>query len=320
MVENQSASALWRPSASIASLHQRADYLAQIRTFFASRNVCEVTTPVLAAGATTDPHVESFHCQDRWLQTSPEFHMKRLLAAGSGPIYQIGPAFRLEEQGHWHNPEFQLLEWYRPGFDEHALMDELAALWSTLSGGQTELRRYSYAQLIEQHLGLDWNQVSIESLRPRLQAELGELPPELDLDGLLDAAMGLLIGPKLGQGCPCFVFNYPSSQAALARVSHDAYGHSWARRFEMYWKGLELANGFFELCDAAEQAARFEADLRHRRAYDQVRPPMDLALIEALKHGLPDCSGVALGLDRLFALLMEHPDVASVMSFSDDRA
>lgn len=324
MVVTQAPEAAWSPAADIAVLRARAVFLQQIRAFFAAREVLEVTTPVLAAGASCDPQIESFRVdgQGGWLQTSPEFHMKRLLAAGSGPIYQIATAFRREEQGRWHNPEFSLLEWYRPGFDEQALMDECAALWCELAGqdAATGLPRYRYAELIEQHLGLAWHQLSPQRLRQALQPHLGELPGALDLDGLLDAAMGLHIGPRLGLQQPCFVFDFPPSQAALARLHQGSDGQPWACRFELYWQGLELANGFYELRDAQEQQRRFEADQARRRRDGQAVPDMDQALLAALRHGLPDCAGVALGLDRLFALLLGKTGLAEVLAFPADRA
>ena len=311
----------WTPSASIASLQFRARVLASIRAFLTARGCWEVTTPVLAPVTATDPQIESIAVprQGRswWLQTSPEFHMKRLLAAGSGAIFQIGPAFRQDEQGRWHNPEFTLLEWYRPGWDHHQLMDELATLWRELSGREDPVACLRYDDLVARHLDLDPQRLEGVALRRRLEARLGSsLPPELDQDGLLDAAMGLLIGPGLGHDAPCFVHAYPASQAALARL--DADGR--ACRFEMYWQGLELANGFFELTDAVEQRRRFEQDRALRQQRGLSVPAMDEALLEALTRGLPDCAGVALGLDRLVALLAGESALGKVLAFPQDRA
>lgn len=312
----------WAPAASINALRQRAGVLRQIRQFFDQREVMEVTTPALSAAAACDPQIESFRLDaaDLWLQSSPEFHMKRLLAAGSGAIYQLAPAFRQEEQGRWHNPEFSMLEWYRPGFDQHDLMDEVAALWRVLADRSVELPRWPYVELIQQHLGLDWADCSAARLRQALQDKLGPLPSELDRTGLLDAAMGLLIGPQLGQDTPCFVHDFPPEQAALARLRQDENGQRWACRFELYWQGQELANGFYELSDAAEQRRRFEQDLALRNARGQVTPPMDEALLSALDHGLPDCAGVALGVDRLCALVGDASELSAVMAFPIDRA
>ncbi|MGJ8671106.1 MAG: EF-P lysine aminoacylase EpmA [Oceanococcus sp.] len=314
----------WEPAATLSALRFRADLVARIRRFFHEREVLEVATPALSMAAATDPQIESFQVPVEgvgwWLQTSPEFHMKRLLAAGSGPIYQMATAFRCEEQGRWHNAEFTMLEWYRPHFDHHQLMDEVAELWAELADQKANFPRFRYVDLIEQQLGLPWDDCDAQSLRAALQAILGDLPADLDRNGLLDAAMGLLIGPGLGQGTPCFVYDFPPEQAALARLRKDELGQDWACRFELYWQGHELANGFYELCDATEQQQRFEHDLTLRRAQGQATPPMDACLLDALQHGLPDCAGVAFGIDRLCALLMGAPDIQSVLSFPTDRA
>ncbi len=319
---NEASRRDWQPAASLAALEFRAAMLAEIRAFFAARQCLEVNTPVLAAAAATDPQIESFALDEQgrrwWLQSSPEFHMKRLLAAGSGAIYQIGPAFRREEQGRWHNPEFFLLEWYRPGFDHHQLMDEVEALWKTLAGTASppELPRHRYADLLQARLGLDCLTVELEVLRAALQGELGELPGNLDRNALLDAAMGLLVGPELGLEAPCFVYDYPASQAALAQVREDG----WASRFELYWRGIELANGFHELADAKEQRRRFEADLSSRASHGLASVALDEALLQALDAGLPPCAGVALGVDRLAALLMGAAGIAPLIAFPADRA
>ena len=314
-----SGSRQWRPAASVEALRQRAGVLAEIRAFFRDRGVMEVSTPVLAAAGALDPQIASFRLdidgRPHWLQSSPEFHMKRLLAAGSGPIYQIGPVFRAEEQGRWHNREFTMLEWYRPGFDHHQLMDELEALYWVLSGRSESFERWSYAALIWSHLGLDVASADAAALRQALHPALGELPANLDRSGVLDAAMGLLIGPQLGRGLPCFVFDYPRGQAALARVAGG-----WASRFELYWQGVELANGFHELSDAREQRRRFEADQAVRQASGLPAVSLDEALLAALQAGLPDCAGVAVGVDRLCALLAGHQSSETVLGFAAGRA
>lgn len=322
-----SAPRAWQPAASIEALRFRAAVVSKLRTFFAQREVLEVTTPVLSAAAATDPQIDSLSLRDVrgqswWLQTSPEFHMKRLLAAGSGAIYQIGPAFRGDELGRWHNAEFSMLEWYRPGFDHHQLMDEIEALWCMLC--ETEAQawpRYRYAALIEQATGLSWAEACDGSkLRKALERELGPLPVDLDTAGLLDAAMSLLVGPALGHQQPCFVYDFPADQAALARVETGQDGLPWASRFEWFWRGQELGNGFHELTDAQEQARRFAADRAHRQRSAQTDVPHDECLIAALTSGLPDCAGVAVGVDRLCALLMNAEDVSSVIAFPADRA
>lgn len=316
----------WRPAAEIEALRFRAALVARIRAFFSERGVLEVTTPVLSQAGATDPQIDSLSLNDAqgrawWLQSSPEFHMKRLLAAGSGAIYQISPAFRGDEQGRWHNAEFSMLEWYRLGFDHHALMDEIETLWCALAKTHGEpWPRYRYVDLIEQATGLDWAQCSAGQLRAALEPQLGTLPHDLDRNGLLDAAMGLLISPTLGMHTPCFVYDFPPEQAALARVEEGADGQPWARRFEWFWRGQELGNGFHELTDGPEQARRFASDRAQRQHQGQADVPADACLIDALTHGLPDCAGVAVGVDRLCALLMGAENVSSVIAFPTDRA
>lgn len=313
----------WRPAASLEALRARAKILARIRAFFAARGVMEVSTPVLAPVTATDPQLHSLGIardgQSWWLQTSPEFHMKRLLAAGSEAIYQIAPAFRGDELGRWHNVEFSMLEWYRPGFDHQALMDEVEALWADLSG-QTVAPwpRYRYPELIEQALDMAWEDCSAANLRDALQSRLGDVPDGLDRQGLLDAAMSLLIGPDLDG--PCFVHDFPPEQAALARLARAPDGRQWAQRFEWYWQGLELGNGFFELSDAAEQRARFARDQQQRAAAGLPPVPLDEALVAALEQGLPDCAGIAVGVDRLCALLSGCETISGIMAFPADRA
>lgn len=311
----------WQPAASLAALQFRARMLASIRAFFSARDCMEVTTPVLARAGASDPQIESFsldHAGQRWwLQTSPEFHMKRLLAAGCGAIYQMAPAFRVDEQGRWHNPEFTMLEWYRPGFDHHQLMDEVEALWRELAGrAAPAFVRWRYAELIQQYLGVDCRDVGLSQLRDVVEARVGPLPADLDRDGLLDAAMGLQIGPALGAEQPCFVYDFPPSQAALARLGKEG----WASRFELYWRGIELANGFHELTDAVEQRRRFERDQWRRQQLGLPEVQLDEALLDALQAGLPDCAGVALGIDRLCAQLGAENAITGVIAFPADRA
>lgn len=312
----------WRPSASIETLRARAELLARIRSFFAARGVLEVDTPVLSAHATVDLHIDSLRTVDgRWLHTSPEFAMKRLLAAGSGPIWQLCHVFRAGDLGRHHNPEFLMLEWYRPGWDHHRLMDEVVELLTALGvapAGSVERVRYREAWL--EHAGVDPFTSALPDLATALglQAALPEGSAGFDRDAWLDFGMGLVVGPKLGRVAPLLVFDFPASQAALARIR--AGDPPVAERFELFWKGQELANGFHELGDAVEQRARFEADGARRRALGRELPPHDRYLIEALEAGLPDCAGVALGVDRLLMLLLNLPDIASAMPFDYGRA
>ena len=316
----------WRPTASLQHLKLRARVLAEIRAFFCARGVMEVETPVLGAAAATDPHLESFQTRyqgpaaaqgrDLYLQTSPEFAMKRLLAAGSGPIYQICKAFRNGEAGRRHNPEFTLLEWYRPGFDHHALMDEVEALVDALLGCGAA-RRIRYRDLFLDRVGLDPFDFDAARAQACLQAHgVQVVLDDAEPDDWLNLILTHVIEPQLGEGA-VFVHDFPASQAMLARLSADQ--PPLAQRFELYVNGMELANGFHELSDAEVQRGRFEQDLQQRRWRGLPALPLDEALIDALRHGLPDCAGVALGLDRLLMLAAGVEQLAEIMSFPYDR-
>jgi lysyl-tRNA synthetase class 2 len=314
----------WRPAATLRVLKARAELYGSVRAFFANRGVLEVETPILSRHATVDRHIDSFATtNDRWLQTSPEFAMKRLLAAGSGPIWQIAKVFRIDEQGRHHNPEFSMLEWYRPGFDHHALMDELAQLLVDCGVALT-CTRLSYREAFERHAGFDPLTTGAAALRTRLRERGIDEPQGLeaseiaDADFWLDLWMSLVVGPRLGIGAPVFVYDFPASQAALARVR--AGDPPVAERFELFWHGLELANGFHELTDAGEQQRRFEADQAWRASRRRVVPPYDAALIDALHAGMPDCAGVAVGLDRLLMLKLGLERLEQTLAFAADRA
>ena len=311
--------ATWRPSASLETLKARAALLARTRAFFMERGVLEVDTPILSAAATVDFHIESERTSDCWLRTSPEFAMKRLLAAGSGPIYELGHVFRAGDAGRVHNPEFLMLEWYRPGYDHHRLMDEVSELIQAL-GAPAVQRRLTYREAWLEHAGVDPLAAPDETLASLVRDHAPEGP--LDRDSCLDLGMAFLVGPKLGLDAPVFVHDFPASQAALARVrpGRSANDPAVAERFELFWKGLELANGFHELSDAGEQARRFAADRERRRQAGHVVPPHDEHLIEALRAGLPGCAGVALGMDRLLMLLLGKATLAEVLPFSSERA
>lgn len=318
----------WRPAASLPILRRRAELFQQIRDFFSARGILEVDTPILSIAATPDPHLESFtsdYCapgiqkQPLYLQTSPEFAMKRLIAAGSGPIYQICKVFRNGEQGRFHNPEFTLLEWYRPGFDHHNLMDEMDALLGNLL--QTPAaERVTYKEIMQRAAQIDPHRASIIDLRA-CAAEYGIVPgfDELNHDGWLDLLFSQIIAPTLGQmGRPTFVYDYPASQAALSRICVE--DPTIAERFEVYLAGMELANGFHELGDAAEQRRRFLAQLSERRQRGLREMPLDERFLAALAFGLPDCSGVALGIDRLLMILTGATTIAEVLAFPGSRA
>jgi lysyl-tRNA synthetase class 2 len=250
--------------------------------------------------------------------------MKRLLAAGSGPIWQISRVFRAEEQGRLHNPEFTMLEWYRPDWSLERLMDEVEALVNRVAGLEARFEHIGYCELIERELGLDALACPPADLANAIASSGLPLPETIaaedrqDRDFWLDLAMGALIGPHLGMATPLFVQDYPASQAALARLRPGP--RPLAARFELYWKGIELANGFHELAEAEEQRIRFTSDQQWRREHGRPDPPIDENLLAALAAGLPDCSGVALGLDRLFMLTAGLQTVAESMAFDARRA
>ncbi|MFU8765783.1 MAG: EF-P lysine aminoacylase EpmA [Haliea sp.] len=312
----------WRPTALLAVLRARAAMLARVRAFFATRGVLEVETPQVSRAAPTDPALDSLgvatNGAPRFLQTSPEFPMKRLLCAGSGDVYQIARVFRAGEAGRFHNPEFTLLEWYRPGMDQHQLMAEVAALVCACLG-ERPWQALSYRELFQRSIGVDPFADSLASLQraARERVDVGDLSGDRDL--WLDLLLTHCIEPWLAQQGLCFVYDYPPSQAALARLG-ERDGYAVGERFELYVDGIELANGYHELADAAEQRARFEEDNRRRHARGQEQRPLDELLLAALAVGLPDCSGVALGVDRLLLLATGEADIRRLLAFSWDRS
>ncbi len=320
----------WRPGAGIDTLRARADMLAALRAYFAAHAVLEVETPLACRGGVTDPQIESLHTRFHgpgpvdgmalYLQTSPEFAMKRLLAAGSGAIYQICKAFRDGELGRLHNPEFSILEWYRPGLDLRRFQHEVAeVLRVALDDADLAVEHVGYAELFERALSIDSFAASAADLRDCAveRGLTGVTRLELDRDGWLDLLLSHLIQPTLGAAGLCFVSDYPASQAALARMNPDG---RTAARFEVFYRGVELANGFHELVDAKEQTARFEADNRVRRARGQAVVTIDRRLLAAMGHGLPDCTGVAVGLDRVLMLRLGLDSLDQVLSFSLSRS
>jgi lysyl-tRNA synthetase class 2 len=306
----------WQPAAQLRVVRERARVYLQIRAFFNTRGYLEVETPILMPTTSTDAHIGSLEtsCAGRrlFLQTSPEYAMKRLLAAGSGSIFQIGHAFRQDEQGRLHNPEFSLLEWYREGYDYQQLMDEMELLIISLSLRQCNFSRTTYKQLFRQSLDLVIDEIDLAELRAECARKVaGCEPQDLDFDQCLDLLLAIVIAP--GMRGYQFVYDYPLSQAALARVSgSDA---SVAERFELFYDGVELANGFSELTDASQQRARFEADNLARVQKGLPQLDIDELLLAALSHGLDDCAGVALGLDRLLMVLLDLDSIDQVLTF-----
>lgn len=312
----------WRPNADIDVLRARARLFAEIRAFFAERDVLEVDTPLLSTAGATDPQLQSLRVgESGYLVTSPEFAMKRLLATGSGAIYQLGHVFRGDESGRWHNPEFCMLEWYRPDWSMERLIDEASELLASL--GAPAPTRAVYSDLFREAFDLDPHTAGVAALRKCAQA-LALAPDgapggdgEEDRGFWLDLLMGAYLGPRLGAGAPVAVTDYPACQAGLTRVL--AGQPPIAERFELYWRGVELANGGVELTDADEFRRRAVADSEARARENSVAPPMDERLAAALDHGLPPCSGVAIGVDRLLALLLDFEGLAPALPFAYDR-
>lgn len=311
----------WQPMAALEALRSRAQLLQTLRAFFCERQVLEVDVPSLARIASTDPYIDSIVtrvCDEpMYLQTSPEFFLKRMLAAGSGDIYSLAKAFRNGEAGRKHNPEFTMLEWYRVDWDEHQLMDEVVSLLQacmTLSS----VEKLSYRQLFQRHLDIDPHQSDAKSLRD-IANQYGEFNwQEDDRDVWLDLLMTHVLEPKMGDGL-VFVYDFPETQAALARREYDSQGQLIARRFEAYVGGIELANGYWELCDGEEQAARFDQDLKKRAALGLPQLPSDQHLVQALASGMPECAGVALGVDRLLMLSTGATDIRQLLAFPFER-
>ncbi|GGC81131.1 EF-P lysine aminoacylase EpmA [Vreelandella lutescens] len=318
----------WQPAASMATLRERARLIATVRDFFAARDIWEVETPVLGQGGSTDVHLVSLSTLARtdkgqrklWLQTSPEFHMKRLLAADSGPIFQLAKSFRDGEVGSRHNIEFTMLEWYRPGFSLAQMVEETTALVEhVLPRSPGPVVHYRYRELFHTHLEVDPFTTSLDVLRS-LAAERGSMPAQAlsdeGRDTCLDLLMGMVIEPHLGQQELSVVVDYPASQAALAKRHQDADGEWVASRFELYLNGIELANGYDELTNAQEQRQRFDDDNAERRRLGLPEVDVDTQLLAALEQGMPASSGVALGMDRLIQRALGKSRLEEVLAFS----
>lgn len=321
--------ASWQPSAPVANLLKRASIMATIRRFFSDRGVLEVDTPSMSQATITDVHLVPFQTHfvgpgvaqgmTLYLMTSPEYHMKRLLAAGSGPIYQLCRSFRNEESGRYHNPEFTMLEWYRPHYDMYRLMNEVDDLLQQVLECESA-ETLSYQQAFIRHLDVDPLSADKTQLREAAaKLDLSNVADkEEDRDTLLQLLFAFGVEPHIGKERPAFVYLFPASQASLAQISTE--DHRVAERFEVYYRGVELANGFHELTDADEQRLRFEQDNRKRAALGLPQQPLDEHLLAALAHGMPDSSGVALGVDRLIMLALSAERLSEVITFSVDRA
>ncbi|OOF57120.1 elongation factor P--(R)-beta-lysine ligase [Rodentibacter genomosp. 2] len=317
----------WQPSASIKNLLARAKIIAEIRRFFTDRGLLEVETPILSEFGVTDLHLSTFstefiaplneHSKTLWLSTSPEYHMKRLLAAGSGPIFQISKVFRNEEAGNRHNPEFTMLEWYRPHFDMYRLINEVDDLLQQILDCKPA-ESMSYQFVFQEYVGLDPLSASRKELVEAARQYNFMAEEDEDRDTLLQFLFSEVVEPQIGQDTPVAIYHFPSSQAALAQLSPE--DQRVAERFEFYYKGLELANGFHELTDANEQWHRFEQDNRQREKLGLPERAIDERFLSALQAGIPNTSGVALGVDRLIMIALGVSSINEVLSFSIENA
>ena len=311
----------WRPGASREAIETRAGLLSDIRSFFVTRGVLEVETPVLSRYGNTDPNIGSLAtaAPHRYLRTSPEFAMKRLLAAGFRDIYELGRVFRAGESGRYHNPEFTMLEWYRTGMAYRDLAEEVVDLVRACGRGAFDrwpVERCSYRDLFQRQTGLDPYFCSETELAD-CAAERGVAAGPFEHEELLDLVMAGVIQPALPGECFTIVFDYPPEQAALSRIRHD--DPPVAERFEVYLGQQELANGYQELTDPAEQRARFERENRKREARGQEQVTIDSGLLDALEAGMPECSGVALGVDRLLMSMLRIDNIDAVLAFGNAR-
>ena len=311
----------WRPTATNAQMRARARLLGDIRGYFSGLDVLEVETPLISMSGNTDPEIQSIRTDDGgYLRSSPEFALKRLLAAGSGDIFELGRVFRAGESGRSHNPEFTLLEWYRTGFGYHRLMDEVADLVRYC--GREKLiqwpeQKLSYRQLFLQYLELDPFTADVQALSNKAKTN-GIDDMELDRKQWLDLLISVVIQPALPRECLTFVYDYPADQAALAKIRPGKL--PVAERFELYLGPIELANGYQELTDAVEQRRRFEAENSQREERGHSPCKLDQNLLAALEHGMPDCAGVALGVDRLLMVIEGMESISEVTAFPYSRA
>ncbi len=316
----------WRPGSTLELARLRAAMLSTVRRYFADTGALEVTTPVLVQAPVTDVHLQSMNVVGErderigYLHTSPEYAMKRLLCAGWPDIFQVAPVFRGGERGRRHSPEFTMVEWYRLGIDHQALIDDvdrllLAALRPHTSSAPS--RRVAYRDAFRESLGVDPIDGSLEELQGAIALRKAPVPQSLvsDRDALLDIALTAVVTPRFPTDRLTFLYDFPATQAALARIRGPV-----ASRFEAFWGETELANGFHELSDAAEQSRRFESDRRARRLRAQPDLSVDERFLAALAAGLPDCAGVALGFDRLVMVASGVAHIDDVIAFPTERA
>lgn len=315
----------WRPTATWETLRARAELLQRVRRFFDERGLIEVETPILSRDTVVDLYIDPFGLTEpatgrsMWLQTSPEFHMKRLLAAGAGPMYQISRVFRREESGPFHNPEFTMVEWYVPG---HGL-DEGIALLADLARklfASDAVDVVPYRDAFAAATGLDAWDAPVEAFAAYAKRS-GVLAPQTlgdDRDGWLNLLFAEVVQPSLGQKRPAAISHYPPSQAALAETFDDPYPA--AGRFELFYRGVELANGYRELLDANELRRRNAANNQIRAARDAEALPENSRLLDAMDAGLPACAGVALGFDRVVMLALGKTSIQEVIAFPWDGA
>lgn len=304
----------WHPTANLLAIKARAELLGRVRHFFAQRKVLEVETPVLGLATVTTPHLQSITADNGYLQTSPAFYMQRLLAAGTGDIYQISKAFRKIMPDAHSAVEFSLLEWLRLGIDQWDLMEEVAELLEqVLACHHFEYR--SYQSVFEDYLGLNPLTADIEQLKFEARQHLNVEMPRASKDDWLNLLLSYFIEPLLGQQTPVFIYDYPPSQAGLARLNVDEKGAEVAECFQIYYKGISLACGYRALTRSDLMQERFQQE-NQQRVQKGLRPvPMDGDFLRALEHGVPECAGVALGLDRLLMLQLRTEHIQDVLGF-----
>lgn len=321
---------VWQPTAQIETLKKRARILQNVRAFFAERNVLEVQVPSITSASVTEVHIDSIPLEllsgKAYLQTSPEYPMKRLLAAGIGDCYYLGSVFRQGESGGRHNPEFTMLEWYRLDFELEYLITEVIDLTEKIVPNISSIQTFTYAGLVRKYTGVDVFTTSCDEIKEVLNQKKIDCPKDLenDVDLFLDLLVSTVIFPELENKNPSekvitVIKDYPKSQAALSTIRIDEKGREVAARFEVFVDGLEIANGYQEVQDADELEARFVQDNLRRKSLNKSEMPIDNYLLDAMRSGLPNCSGVALGFDRLVMLALDKSSIQDVIAFPQDR-